>query len=77
MLSEIDSEILICDGFDEAIVGYVEVFSKIIALYDKEKCLSILMKRDGMTEEEAIGFFDYNVVGSYVGEHTPAFATFF
>jgi len=26
-----------------------------------------------MTHEEAMEYFDFNVVGSYVGEHTPAF----
>jgi len=77
LLAEINDEILLCDGFDEAIIGYVEIFSKTIALYDKQKCIQILMERDNMTEEEAIDFFNYNIVGSYVGEHTPAFATFF
>ena len=27
-----------------------------------------------MTEEEAIEFFYYNIVGAYMGEHTPCFA---
>ncbi len=76
VLSEINSEIVVFDGFDDAIIGYVEIFSKTIALYDKEKCIETLKSRDGMTEEEAIEFFDYNVVGSYAGEYTPAFATF-
>ena len=31
------------------------------------------MKRDKMTEEEAVEFFQHNVVGSYVGEKTPIF----
>jgi hypothetical protein len=26
-----------------------------------------------MSKEEAIEYFEYNVVGSYVGEHTPSF----
>jgi hypothetical protein len=28
----------------------------------------------GMTEEEAIEFFNFNQECAYVGEHTPAFA---
>jgi hypothetical protein len=76
-LSEINPEILLCDGFEDALIGFVDVFNKTIALYDKQKCLDILIQRDGMTEEEAFEFFDYNVTGSYDGEHTPAFATFF
>ena len=27
----------------------------------------------GMTEEEAIDFYYYNVVGAYMGEYTPCF----
>ena len=31
------------------------------------------MKRDGMTHDEATEFFEFNVVGSWVGEETPIF----
>jgi hypothetical protein len=75
-VAEIDPEILLADGFEDALVGYVEVFSKTVALYDREKCLKILEKRDKMTPEEAEEFFGFNVTGAYVGDHTPAFATF-
>ncbi len=75
MLAEYDEEILCADGFDEAIVGVVHVGSNTVALYDMEKCIEILM-RDDMNYEEAYEFFIYNVLGSYVGEKTPAFAEF-
>lgn len=74
-LAEIDPDILFADGFDDALIGHVEVFNKTLALYDREKCLQILMKRDGMSAESAEEYFDFNVTGAYVGEHTPAFAT--
>ena len=32
---------------------------------------------EGMTEEEAIEFFYYNVVGSWMGEYTPCFSEIF
>jgi hypothetical protein len=35
--------------------------------------LDILVKRDGMSPEEAREFFEYNTVGSWVGEETPIF----
>jgi hypothetical protein len=75
-LQEINPDMLYCDGFEDAILGYVEVFSKTLVLYDKEKCINILMQRDQMTYDDAIDFFNYNVTGAYVGEYTPAFATF-
>jgi hypothetical protein len=77
-LAESNPEALFADGFEDALVGMGTVFSKgPIAIYDYEKCAQILMKRDGMTWEEAVEFIDFNVTGAYVGEHTPAFITFF
>ena len=61
------------DGFDEAIVGIVRQFNQPTkVVYDYGKCLKILEKRDGMTLEEAIEYMEFNVVGAYVGEDTPA-----
>ena len=62
------------DGFDKAIMGMGQQFDRPDRLiYDYQKCVEILMKRDGMTEEEGIDFMIYNVVGAYVGEGTPIF----
>lgn len=76
LLAEIDEKILLADGFEDALVGYAEIFNRVIATYDRRKCIEILMNRDGMTEEEAEEFFSYNVTGSFVGEYTPAFITY-
>tara|TARA_R100001143_G_C3256840_1_gene86002 strand:+ start:227 stop:487 length:261 start_codon:yes stop_codon:yes gene_type:complete len=68
-------DVLIADGFDKAIMGIVERFGmNPVVLYNKNKCINIMIKRDGMTEEEAIDFYYYNVVGSHMGEYTPCFA---
>ena len=74
-LAEQNDEILLADGFEDAIIGSVQIFNKTVALYDRERCLEVLMKRDSMTYEEAVEFFDFNVTGAYVGDLTPAFAT--
>ena len=74
-ISENYPDCLICDGFDDAIMGIVERFGmNPVVLYNKNKCLRILQNRDGMTEEEAIEFYYYNIVGAYMGEYTPCFA---
>tara|TARA_R100000315_G_C5154244_1_gene88532 strand:- start:307 stop:606 length:300 start_codon:yes stop_codon:yes gene_type:complete len=66
---------LIANGFDDAIIGIVERYGmNPVVLYNKDKCLKILQKRDGMSESEAIDFYYYNIVGAYMGEHTPCFA---
>jgi hypothetical protein len=67
ILAEMEGEYLIADGFDEAIIGTVND----IVVYSKIKCIEIL-KQD-MSEEEAIEYYYFNVVGSYVGEKTPMF----
>jgi len=71
-----DSEALTADGFRDALIGYVERAGQSpVALYSREVCIQILMNRDGMSLDGANEFFDYNVVGSYVGDGTPAFAS--
>jgi hypothetical protein len=72
---EADADTLHADGFDDAFIGYGQQFSRVLAIYDRAKCIEILMKRDGMTEDEAEEFFEFNVTGSWVGEYTPVFFT--
>lgn len=66
-----DDELLIADGFDDAIIGIdCSSFNCLPRLiYSVRKCLEILMKE--MTYEEALEHFDYNVRGAYVGPKTP------
>lgn len=72
--SESNPEMLFADGFEEALTGVVHrAGGNPVACYDMEKCIEILVTRDGMTREEAEEFFDYNVIGAYAGENTPCF----
>ena len=69
-----DDEILLADGFEDAFMGIVESFgSAPKALYNTEACIDALTERDGMSYDEAMEYFNFNVAGAYVGEHTPAF----
>ena len=62
------------DGYDEAIMGIVQrAGQEPVILYDTDKVLEILISRDEMTEDEAIEFFEFNIIGAWVGEQTPAF----
>ena len=61
------------DGFEDALIGYGTQFNKDLAIYDYEKCVVVLMKRDGMTDEEAREYMEYNVCGAYIGKNTPVF----
>ena len=63
---------LLADGFEEAFIGYSNN-GELKAVYDYAKCIQILQK--DMSYEEAIEYFEYNVIGAYMGKHTPIFMT--
>ena len=65
-----DEDLLIANGFDEAVLGIEENTMRII--YSVSKCLEII-EAMGMPEQEALEHFYYNVQGSYIGEKTPIF----
>jgi len=68
-------DILLMDGFDDCVVGVVEQFGRPpIVCYDRDKLIR-LMVDDGMTEEEAEEFFEFNQLGAWAGERTPCFLT--
>lgn len=75
-LAEINPEALFADGFDDAYVGWIEnrwvETGNPVAVYSQQKCVAILVGQ-GMSEEEAWDYFEFNVAGSYVGPNTPMF----
>ena len=62
-----EDELLIADGFNDAIIGIDESSMRII--YSISKCIEILMQE--MSEEDALEYFNYNVCNAYVGDKTP------
>tara|TARA_Y100001963_G_C6453637_1_gene296964 strand:+ start:153 stop:479 length:327 start_codon:yes stop_codon:yes gene_type:complete len=67
-------QLLLANGFDEALVGIAEIAGqKPFAVYDIDKCISILMKREEWSKDEALEWMSVNVVSGYYGEGTPAF----
>lgn len=72
-MGELYGPFLTADGFDDAIVGICHSFGKEpVVCYNQKIILSELVSQ-GMTEEEAQEYFDYNIIGAYVGERTPCF----
>lgn len=72
-----DLELVFADGFDAAIIGVAlaslgnDNHSKVV--YDYNKCVATLMKRDKMTHEDACEFLEFNTLGAFVGPNTPLF----
>lgn len=89
-IAEINPEALMCDGFDEAIIGMAQRINLgPVVAYDVEKILSILALdmevdesdlQEGETIETlkynmAYEYFEYNILGAWMGEFTPIFIT--
>ena len=73
-MSEPESTVVYADGFEGALIGISEQFTgPPIAVYDRNKCIEILMDDDRLSREDAEEFFSYNVQGAWVGKQTPAF----
>ena len=73
-INEFAEGAIILDGLDDAIIGIVEEFGNgPRILYSKDRILSILCERDGMSIEEADEFYGYNIIGLYAGEQNPVF----
>ena len=63
-------DVLIADGFDDAVIGIEPLTMRVV--YDIDKVIEILMDQ-GMDHDEAIEYYELNIVGAYVGEQTPLF----
>ena len=80
-LADLDPEILLADGFDDALIGSVDVWMPngqrcTLALYDREKAVQILIS-NGMSHPEALEFHHFNQAGAFMGPLTPAWADLF
>jgi len=64
---------MMADGFEDAFIGIGTQFNRHFAIYDREACIKVLMDRDGMSEDDAEEFFEFNVLGAWVGHGTPVF----
>ncbi len=72
-IGETNPEALLLDGFDDAIIGIAQRINLgPVVAYDVEKILDILCK-DGMTYEEALEYYNFNILGAWMGEFTPIF----
>jgi len=65
---------LLADGFDSAVLGLSRgTLGADVAVYSIDRCIDILVKRDGMSEDEAVEFMNFNVLDAFMGPMTPMF----
>jgi hypothetical protein len=72
-----DDELLFADGFDDAIIGVATRCGQPpIVVYDRAKCIEILMRGTILPMpnlEIAEEYFSFNVEGAWLGPRTPAY----
>lgn len=69
-----DNKPLLAEGFDSAVLGMSRgTLGEDVAVYSIDRCIDILVKRDGMSEDEAIEYMNFNVLDAYMGPMTPIF----
>lgn len=60
-LAEINSNAILFDGLDAALIGISEQDG--LAVYERNLIIGLLERRDGMSYEEAQEFYEYNIAG--------------
>jgi len=60
---------IVYDGLDDAVIGYDSDLFKLI--YSADKILEILQEDQGMSYDEAVDYYCYNIDCLYAGEQTP------
>lgn len=74
-LSELNPDALLADGLEAAFVGYtLNTHHAHVAVYDYERCVEVLVSRDGMTREDAEEYLSFNTLCAYVGDNSPLYA---
>ena len=60
------------EDYDPCIVGVGRRFNDTVLIYSAMAIIDMHV-RGGMEVEEAIEFFEFNVIGAWVGDRTPCF----
>lgn len=69
-----NEEALLADGFEDAFIGMAQRCGQpVLAVYDIDLAIAVLMKRDGMDYDGAEECLAFNTLGAWAGEMTPLF----
>lgn len=73
MLMDFAEEAIVLEGFDDCIVGLTEEFGNGFRVLYSVKCIVNKLMQDGMSEEEALEYYGYNILNAHMGEQNPIF----
>ena len=69
-IAEYYPQALKADGFDTCIIGYTTE-GRIV--YSIDMILATLVDKQGMTADESVEFFEFNIACAYMGDYTPIY----
>ena len=70
------NDLLFADNFDNAIIGVsmgISCGTKVV--YDAEEMARTLVVSEGITEQEAWEYLEFNTFNAYIGDNTPIFVS--
>lgn len=73
LLDAYGPEVIMADGLSDAFICVAEVNGHDCCVYDRDKVVGILMKRDKMDSDMAWEYYEFNIAGAKVGPGTPLF----
>ena len=68
-----DALLLDPEYFDDAIVGIIHDFNRTAVCYSESKIIELLMSEDKMDYDEALEYYQYNILGAWMGDWSPMY----
>ena len=77
LADSMDIPFLQIDGFDDCIIGTCDrIGQETILAYDYDQVIAqLVMDNDEWTYDDALEWFDFNIIGAGMGDSTPCFIT--
>ena len=74
-IAESYPDVLLLDPeyFDDAIVGIIHDFNRTAVCYSESKIIELLMSEDKMDYDEAVEYYQYNILGAWMGDWSPMY----
>jgi hypothetical protein len=61
-------------GYEDCIIGVLHrPGGKPVCVMNMDQMIVKLVTQDGMSLEDAMEYFEYNILGAYVGDQTPIY----
>ena len=78
-ICHLNPDALFVDGFDSALIGcsYCGPAGRTVAVYDRDKCIDLIIEQDNLPYTDAVEHFEFNIEGAHVGKSSPLFVTVF